>query len=183
MKDLHKENLGRTGHPGRDLKDAVVLATGIVPSVRFLNCVTLEGHHTLSDLLHLSLTDATKIPNFGAACLEILRQIQLKLRQTGQSLYFSKDSEGKIPEEFNDFTHPHLAPLVAQLAQLCKRLTLIFRIEHQPEQDQWSIHLLNRGEGLVYATNDTTLSYAFEMIFDYIGYQFMPVQLVLPSSH
>lgn len=165
-----------------DFKEAIFVATGITAPTRFLNCMSMEKKDNLSALLHLSLKDAEKIPNFGAACLEVLRQVQAKLRETGQSLYFSKDSEGKLPEDFNDCTHPHVPMLMAQLAQLCKRLSMIFRLEHQPDPDTWSIHLLNQGEGLVYATKDTSLSYAFELIFDYIGYQFVPVQLVLPSS-
>lgn len=182
MEDLHKAKMARLTDSKEDLKGAIFKATGIVPSARFINHIHAYGCHTLNDVLHLPLKESTKIPNFGAVCQEVLRQIQRKMSDTGQSLYFSKESEGKIPEAFNDFTHAHAQPLITQLAQLCKRLTMIFRLEYHPEQDTWSIHLLNHGETLVYATKDTSLSYAFEMIFDYIGYQFMPVQLVLPSS-
>lgn len=94
-----------------DFKEAIFVATGVTAPTRFLNCMTLEKKDNLSALLHLSFKDAEKIPNFGAACLEVLRQIQAKLRETGQSLYFSKENEGKLPEDFNDCTHPHVPVL------------------------------------------------------------------------
>lgn len=60
----------------KDLKADILKRSGVEVSTRFLNCMTYEGVNTFEEILDITPAEALRIPNFGARCVTLLKDIQ-----------------------------------------------------------------------------------------------------------
>lgn len=60
----------------QDLKNEILRRSGVDVPTRFLNCMVYENVNTFEALLEITPEEAFRIPNFGARCVDLLKQIQ-----------------------------------------------------------------------------------------------------------
>lgn len=58
------------------LKQDILKRSGVEVPTRFINCMISEGNVTFEQILAVGVRDAIRIPNFGAAMVELLKRIQ-----------------------------------------------------------------------------------------------------------